>query len=31
VFEAEDFGAEFMPELREQKGRVRADIAAKKK
>ena len=31
VFEAEDFGAEFTPELREQEGRLRAQIAAKKK
>lgn len=30
VFEAEDFGAEFTPELREQEERWRADIAAKK-
>jgi hypothetical protein len=29
VFEAEDFGAEFTPELREQEGRLRAEIAAK--
>ena len=27
VFEAEDFGAEFTPELREQEGRLRAEIA----
>ena len=27
VFEAEDFGAEFTPELREQEERMRADIA----
>jgi len=31
VFEAEDFGAEFTPELREQERRVRAQVAAKKK
>ena len=30
VFEAEDFGAAFTPELREQEERVRAEIAAKK-
>ena len=30
VFEAEDFGAEFTPELREQKARQRAQVAAKK-
>ena len=30
VFEAEDFGAEFTPELREQEERLRADIAAKR-
>ncbi len=30
VFEAEDFGAEFTPELREQEERVRAQVAAKK-
>ncbi len=29
VFEAEDFGAEFTPELREQEDRLRAEIAAK--
>lgn len=28
VFEAEDFGAEFTPELREQEDRLRADIEA---
>ncbi len=28
VFEAEDFGAEFTPELREQEARLRAQIAA---
>jgi hypothetical protein len=28
VFEAEDFGAEFMPELREQEARLRAQIEA---
>jgi hypothetical protein len=31
VFEAEDFGAEFTPELREQEDRLRAEIAAKEK
>lgn len=30
IFEAEDFGAEFTPELREQEERLRAGIAAKK-
>ena len=30
VFEAEDFGAEFTPELREQENRLRNQIAAKK-
>ena len=30
VFEADDFGAEFTPELREQEERVRAQMAAKK-
>jgi hypothetical protein len=30
VFEAEDFGAEFTPELREAEERMRAQIAAKK-
>lgn len=29
VFEAEDFGAEFTPELREQEARLRAGIAPK--
>ena len=29
VFEAEDFGAEFTPALREQEERLRADIAAR--
>jgi hypothetical protein len=29
IFEAEDFGAEFTPELREQEERLRAQIAAK--
>ena len=29
VFEADDFGAEFTPELREQEERLRAQIAAK--
>jgi hypothetical protein len=31
VFEAEDFGAEFTPELREQEERLRAEIDAKAK
>jgi hypothetical protein len=30
VFEAEDFGAEFTPELRAQEERIRAQLAAKK-
>ena len=30
VFEAEDFGAEFTPELREQEERLRREIASKK-
>ena len=30
VFEAEGFGVEFTPELREQEDRLRAEIAAKK-
>jgi len=30
VFEAEDFGAEFTPELREQEERLRAKMATKK-
>jgi hypothetical protein len=30
VFEAEDFGAEFTPELKEQEERLRAQVAAKK-
>ena len=30
VFEAEDFGAEFTPELREQEERLRSQIAKKK-
>jgi hypothetical protein len=29
VFEAEDFGEEFTPELREQEARLRAEIAAR--
>jgi len=29
VFEAEDFGAEFTPELREQERRLRAEIASR--
>jgi hypothetical protein len=31
VFEAEDFGAEFTPELKEREDRLRAQVAAKKK
>jgi hypothetical protein len=31
VFEAEDFGAEFTPELRAQEDRLRAEVDAKKK
>jgi hypothetical protein len=31
VFEPEDFGAEFTPELREQEERLRAEITAKQK
>jgi hypothetical protein len=31
VFEAEDFGAELTPELREQEERLRAEISAKQK
>jgi len=31
VFEAEDFGEEFTPELREQEDRLRAEIEARKK
>ena len=31
VFEAEDFGAEFTPELREQEERLRAEISSKEK
>ena len=30
IFEAEDFGAEFTPELRAQEERLRADIASRK-
>ncbi len=30
VFEAEDFGAEFTPELREQEERIRKQVASKK-
>ena len=30
LFEAEDFGAEFTPELRAQEERLRAEVAAKK-
>jgi hypothetical protein len=29
VFEAEDFGEEFTPELREQEERLRAELAAR--
>ena len=29
VFEADDFGAELTPELREQEARLRAQVAAK--
>jgi hypothetical protein len=29
IFEAEDFGAEFTPDLQEQEARLRAQIAAK--
>jgi hypothetical protein len=29
VFEAEDFGAEFTPELREQEARIREQVEAK--
>ena len=31
VFEADDFGAEFTPELREREERLRAEISAKKR
>jgi hypothetical protein len=31
IFEAEDFGAEFTPELREQEDRLRAEVAEKQK
>jgi hypothetical protein len=31
VFEAEDFGAEFTPELREQEERLRKEVAARKR
>ena len=31
VFEADDFGAEFTPELKEKEERLRAQVAAKKK
>jgi hypothetical protein len=31
IFEAEDFGAEFTPELREQEERLRAQVAEKQK
>ena len=31
VFEAEDFGAEFTPELRAQEERLRAEIAEKQR
>lgn len=30
IFEAEDFGAEFTPELREQEDRLRAELAAQR-
>lgn len=30
IFEAEDFGAEFTPELREQEDRLRAELAARR-
>jgi hypothetical protein len=30
VFEAEDFGPEFTPELREQEERLRAQVAKKR-
>jgi hypothetical protein len=30
IFEAEDFGAEFTPELRQQEERLRAQVAARK-
>ena len=30
IFEADDFGAEFTPELREQEERLRAQVAAKR-
>jgi hypothetical protein len=30
IFEADDFGAEFTPELREQEERLRAQVAARK-
>ena len=30
IFEAEDFGAQFTPELREQEERIRAQVAARK-
>ena len=30
IFEAEDFGAEFTPELREQEERLRAEMASRK-
>jgi hypothetical protein len=31
IFEADDFGAEFTPELREQEERIRAEVAARHK
>ena len=31
VFEADDFGAEFTPELREQEERIRAEVTARQK
>jgi hypothetical protein len=30
IFEAEDFGAEFTPELRKQEERLRGEMAARK-
>jgi hypothetical protein len=30
VFEADDFGAEFTPELREQEERIRQQVSSKK-
>jgi hypothetical protein len=31
IFEVEDFGAEFTPELREQEERIRAEVSARQK